>query len=362
VQILRQNFNDESPAKIRLVILKADVIAKTESGDYDGAGQGVNKMIAEFSSDADLPEILLTISQLLSWCHQYEQAGNICRQIVQRFPDSPSAAKAKQRISQTGQITSIVSALIESGDYGKVNKSVEELISKFGDEADTPSTVFDIAGKLESAGQFALAKQMYEQIMWRYPKDGFADMSRIAVQRVRGLALDESGDETGAKAAFDGVFEDFKGHTYLPSHVMWTAEGYYRRACKVQDGGDKIAAKKLFDKTLQTLDIVNTSFSASEEVPNACFLAGDCYRRLGDYQKSIEFYQKVVDRYPSYNRAGRALFMVGRNLENMQTLDLVSGPEVDKAITAAYKRLLKDYPNCDTVKLAESWLNQHNSK
>jgi TolA-binding protein len=360
-QILKQNFNSVSSAKIQLAILNADILAKIESGDRT-AGRDIDQMMAEFSSDADFPEMLLTIAQAFSWKHQYEQAGNICQKIIQLYPTSQIAAKAQQCISKTGQINNIATTLINSGDYGKVGKAVEELIAKFGDEVDTPATVFDIANKLESAGKFALAKQVYEQIIWRYPKDKFADMSRIAVQRTKGLALDESGDETSAKSIFDSVFKDFQGHSYLPANVIWTAEGYYRRACKAQDRGDDVSAKRLFDKAINILDIVNTSFSSSEEVPNACFLAGDCYRRLGDYQKSIESYQKVVDRSPSYSRAGRALFMVGRNLEDMQTLGLASGPEVDEAITAAYKRLIKDYPNCDTVKLAENCLNQHNAK
>jgi TolA-binding protein len=207
-----------------------------------------------------------------------------------------------------------------------------------------------------------LAKQVYEQVVWRYPKDGFADLSRIAAQRVKGLALDENGDEAGAKAVLDGVSKDFKGHAYLPANLMWTAEGYYRKACKAEQQNDSARSKKLFDKALQTFDMVMTNFPASDEIPNACFLAGECYNHLGEYKKSMESYQKVVDKYPADSRAGRSLFMVGRNLEEMQASGLVSGPEVDEAITATYKQLIKNYPNCDTVKLAENRLNRHNPK
>jgi TolA-binding protein len=360
-QILKQNFNSGSPAKIQLAILNADILAKIESGDRT-SGRDIDKMMADFSSDADLPEMLLTIAQQLSWWHQYEQAGNICRQIVQRYPTSSSAAKAQQRISKTGQINNIVSQLINSGDYGKVNKAVEELIERFGDEEDTPSTIYDIAGKLESACQFTLARQIYGEVVARYPNDKYADLCRIAAQRTRGLALDESGDEAGAKIIFDGIASDFKGHSYLPANAMWTAEGYYRRAFKAEQRGDHDKSKTLYSKTIQTLDIIITNFSSSEEVPNACLLAGDCYRRLSDFQKSIEFYKKVVDKYPADRRAGLALFMVGANLQDMQTLELLSGPEVDEAIKAAYQRLIKDYPNCDTVKFAKNWLDQHNVK
>ena len=174
-------------------------MTKIEAGDFDKAGKAIDVMIAEFPSNQDLPDMLLAIAQQLSWRHQPEQAGNIFRQIAQRFPDSPCAAQAQKSISKTGQITNIVSKYIEAGDYGRVNSAVEELIAKFGDEADTPAAVYEIANRLESAGQFALARQVYEQIIWRYPKEAWADMSRMGVQRTKILAFDEIGDEASAE-------------------------------------------------------------------------------------------------------------------------------------------------------------------
>lgn len=362
VQILKQNFGPQSSAEFRLAILNADAMAKIESGDFDAARKAVNTMIAEFSSDADLPEMLLTIAQQLSWRHQYEQAGNICKQIVQQFPDSPCAVKAKQCISKTGQITNIVSKLIESGDYGKVSKAVEELIAKFGDETDTPSTIYDIAGKVESAGQFALAGQVYGQIIWRYPKNDFADMSRMGVQRTKVLALDESGDEAGAKATFDGVFKDFKGHSYLPSNVMWTAEGYYRRACKAKETGDTILAKKLFDKTMQTVDVVLTQFPASEEVPNALYLSAECHYQLNDYQKSAEIFQKVADGYPNFQMASNALFMVAESHQVLKKSGAVSESQADAKTRSAYEKLLQKYPGSPSAVVAQRWLDKTGSK
>ncbi|MGA2679385.1 MAG: tetratricopeptide repeat protein [Sedimentisphaerales bacterium] len=361
-QILKRNFNADSPAKIRLAILDVDILAKIESGDYDAVGRGVDKMIAEFASDADLPEVLLIIAQQLGWRHQYEQAGNICRQIVQQYPTSPSAAKAQQCISKTGQITNIVSSLIESGDYGKVGKAVEELIAKFGDEADTPATIFDIAGKLETAGKFDLARQVYGQIIWRYPKDKFADMSQIAVQRTKVFSFDESGDETSAQSTFDDVLNDFKGNPYLPAHVIWTAEGYYRRACKAKENGDSALAKKLFDKTMVTLDVVLTQFPASTEVPNALYLEAECHYQLNDYQPAADLFQKVADGYPNFQMASNALYMVAETYQVLKKAGAVSESQADSKTQSAYEKLLQKYPGSPLIAAAQRWLDKNSSK
>ena len=177
---------------------------------------------------------------------------------------------------------------------------------------------------MESAGQFALARHAYEQIIWRYPKDGFADMSRMGVQRTKVLALDESGDEAGAKAAFDGVFNDFNGHSYLPAHVMWTAEGYYRMACKAEQQGDNARSKKLFNKSLQTLDVVNTKFPTSEEVPNALYLSAECHYQLNDYQAALNLFQNVTDGYPKSQMAGNALYMVAQSNQMLKESGAIS--------------------------------------
>jgi TolA-binding protein len=195
-QTLKEHFGAECPPKIRLAILNSDVMTKIEAGDFDKAGKAVDAMIAEFPSNTDLPDMLLAIAQQFGWRHQPQLAGSVYQQIVQRFPDSPIAAKAQKSISKTGQVANILSQQIDSGDYGKVNSAVGELIATFGDEEDTPAAVYEIANRLEGAGQFALARQAYEQIVWRYPKEAWADMSRMGVQRTKVLAFDEIGDET----------------------------------------------------------------------------------------------------------------------------------------------------------------------
>jgi TolA-binding protein len=365
-QIVREYPNAKCATKAKLGLMNADILAKIESGDGVAAGRGVDKMIAEFSSDADLPEMLLIIAQQLSWKHQYEQAGNICQQIVQKYPTSPIVAKAQQCISKTGQITDIISKYIESGDYGKAGKAVDELIAKFGDEADTPAAIYEIANRLEATGQFVLARQVYEQIIWRYPKEAWADMSRMGVQRTKALAFDEIGDEASAKSTFDGVLSDFKGNSYLPSHVMWTAEGYYRKACKAREKGDTALAKKLFNKTLQTLDVVNTKFPASDEVPNALYLAGECYYQLEDYQKSADTFQKVADSYPKFQMAGNALFMVAESQQMLKKSGVVSGSQsesqADSKTRTAYEQLLQKYPGSPLAAAAQRWLDKNSSK
>jgi TolA-binding protein len=348
--------------KAKMSVSRVDVTSLIVSQQYDQVQKSIDKFAADFSGDADLPEMLLTIAQHLIWWHQYEQAGNICQQIVQRYPTSLSAAKARQCISKTGQIKNIVSQLINSGNYDKVGKAVEELIAKFGDEADTPSTIYDIAYRLESAGQFALARQIYEQVIQQYIDSEQADMARMAVQRTKVLVLDESSDETSAKSIFDSTLNDFKGHSYLPTNVMRTAEGYYRMACKARENGDSSLAKKLFDKTMATTDVVRTKFPASTEVPNALYLAAECHYQLNDYQTAADLFQKVADDYPNSQMASEALYMVAETYQDLKKTGAVSESQAKAKTQSVYERLLQKYPNYHSAAIAQRWLDKNSAK
>jgi len=348
-ETLKRHFDSNSPARIRLVISNTEILAKIELADYGAASQKVNTMIADFSSEPDLPDNLLFIAQHLVWWHQYETAGNIYQQIVNRYQNSAAASKAQQCLSKTGQVASTISAMISSGDYSRVTPTIQELISKFGDEWDTPSLIYDIAQKLEEAGQFSKAKETYEQIVWRYTNSAQFDMAKMGARRTTVLGFYDIGDENSANAAFDSMLQEFNGHSYLASNVMLTAEGYYRKAIKTQALNDNVIAKNFFNKSLNTLNLIINQFPNSDEIPNACFLAGDCCRRLGDYQKSIDYYQRLINSYPSDKRVCNALFLFGSTLQDMQNLNIVSGPQIDEQISSVYKRLIKDYPNCDEL-------------
>jgi TolA-binding protein len=143
---------------------------------------------------------------------------------------------------------------------------------------------------------------------------------------------------------------------------MWTAEGYYRKACKAKEKGDSALAKKLFDKTMATLNVVNTKFSASDEVPNALYLAAECHYQLGDYQKSADTFQKVADGYPKFQMASNALSMAAESHQVIKKSGAVSESQADAKTWSAYETLLQKYPDSPFSATAQRWLDKNGSK
>ena len=172
----------------------------------------------------------------------------------------------------------------------------------------------------------------------------------------------KSGMKQAQKSTFDSVLNDFKGNSYLPSHIMWTAEGYYRRACKAKEKGDNVLAKKLFDKTMATLDVVNTKFATSDEVPNALYLAAECRYQLNDYQTAADTFQRVADGYPKFQMASNALFMAAESHQSLKKSGAVSESQADSKTRSAYETLLQKYPGSPLTVAAQRWLDKNGSK
>lgn len=129
----------------------------------------------------------------------------------------------------------IIFGLIEAGDYAQVRSEVDKLIAEFGDEADAPAILYHVASRVEEAGANADARYVYEQIVWRYPGDTQGENAKLDVRRTKVLSFYSMGDEAGAKAELDKLIVDFNGHSHLPTAVILTAEGVYRKGWDLSD-------------------------------------------------------------------------------------------------------------------------------
>lgn len=174
------------------------------------------------------------------------------------------------------------------------------------------------------------------------------------------LSLIESGNDSTVETAVDSLIVDFRDHTDLPEEIFTIGEKYYNKALQYEEEGLKAEATDRFRRALTVWEKIITQLPPS--APNnarAYNFGADCYRRLGQHQKAIEYYRRVVDDWPDYEYAWNALLRIGHTYENLKTLGIISKSEADIKIKAAYKQLLKEYPDCKAAKIAQRWLTGH---
>jgi TolA-binding protein len=137
-QKIIQKFPNSSYAnRARLGVIREDVMFFIASQNYDGAKQTLDKMVANFAGHKDLPDTLYWIAERYEWEYRFEDANRIYQQVIQRYPDSSWAAKAKLGISRAQ-----VMSLINSQNYDLAGEALNKLSTDFTGNQDLPQTLY----------------------------------------------------------------------------------------------------------------------------------------------------------------------------------------------------------------------------
>jgi tetratricopeptide (TPR) repeat protein len=147
----------------------------------------------------------------------------------------------------------------------------------------------------------------------------------------------------------------------MPNGVFSIGEQYWeqafserRQAGRGQNLNDK--SIEYFTKALAVWERIIRALPSSVATMEAYFLSAECYYRLGQYEKAIEYYQKVVDNWPYYEYAWHAQFLIARCLEELENSGRISKEEAAIQIIHACERLFSDYPDCRAVEAARDLL------
>ncbi len=122
----------------------------------------------------------------------------------------------------------------------------------------------------------------------------------------------------------------------------------YEEAFALYRGGEYEAAIDRFRRFLQ-------NHESSDYADNALFWMGECYFKLGDYERAVLTFQDVVKRYPGGNkvpdalyRQGIALLEIGRRSGDQQTYDV--------AARQIFERIVRQHAQSERVAEAQRQL------
>jgi len=254
----------------------------------------------------------------------------------------------------------LIKSNLSLGDDAAAEAAVEKLLANFTDNPLTVRAVWDTARVYRDLKKYEKASQLYQYVIDNYPQAEHAILSQIGVAEINVLSLIESGNDTAAQAALDSLIADFNDHSLLPEAVFVVGEQYYNEALLKKKEGHDEQAKECYRKARTVWERIVAELPPSGITPHAYNFAADCYRRLGQHKKAIEYYQRVVDDWPDYEYAWDALFRIGRNYEALKKSGLMSKSEANPIIKAVYEQVLEEYPNCKAARHARRWLSRHN--
>ena len=135
-----ERYSDSSAAgKADLGLSRINALLPIESGDYEAAGEEVEKLSEGFVEDPGMPEALYRIAKGYQERGEYERARSVLDQLIQQRPESSYAAKARIDVRVVN-----VLLLNKRGDHTAAEAAVDNLIADFNDQSALTGAIYQI--------------------------------------------------------------------------------------------------------------------------------------------------------------------------------------------------------------------------
>jgi len=347
--ILKQYPNSSPASNAQIYLSKRNIVSLIDTKDYTKAQAALDKLTADFVDHPELAEAMYAIAERYELPGKYEEARSLYEQIVRLYPDSPYAAKARYDGPEI-----YIFSLIASGKYIEAQEAIDKFVADFVDYPRLPGTLYWFAKRLDAAGQYEQARNIYQQVAWQYPNDAHAIKALVEVSKVDALSLIQAGDDTAAQKVLDNMIADFNHEPDLPDVIFRVADEYYNMAIGHKREGRNNQADEFYRKAIVVWEKMIQQLPLSAEyTPRAYWCSAVVYsQELAEYQKGIEYYQHIVDNWPKYKYAGHAQFLVGKYYEKLRNSGAVPESEANAKIEQAYKSVIQNYPDSDSTPVA----------
>jgi tetratricopeptide (TPR) repeat protein len=341
---------DNWPEKDRAIFSQRGIIlCSLKLGDQETADTATHELLTAFSDDDNLPLVTWTVAKVHRGEKDWERCRPLCEYILTNHPNAADAIWAQQ---------ALIFEAIDQKDAEAVKAGVQQLRTKFAGHQSIASATYGTARKLNGKDD-AEAGQLYQFVVDDHPSHDYAPFAKVNLGQIK----IRQGDEAGAEAIFEAVLAEYQDHPRLAESIHLMAEGYFDQAQVGFDPREESVpekAQELFARALAKWDHVITRLpQSSTTTAQAYHYSGACYRRLGQHKKAAEYYQTVVERWPSYDYAWHLQYSIGHIYERLKESGTTPASEADPKTKAAYEQLLAEYPGCPAARAAQGWLSHH---
>jgi tetratricopeptide (TPR) repeat protein len=263
----------------------------------------MDKLIANYAGQKDIAKAVCQVADQYYQLQRHQQADKLYQKVVESCP--------KGEYSMWSQMHIAMSNIRDGNDAAEA--AIDKLLTSYAGQENITEAVFQIADKYCDTNQYEKANQLYQYVIKTWSGRGDIDSRRFVA--MSHIAL---GDYDAA-AAIDKLLTDFSGHPDLAEAVRNIGYSYYTKARLTNLEGDIEGGKVFYRKAIEVWERLIREFPDSEIVPNAYYSSAVCYaQELEEYQKGIDYFQKVVNNWPNYEYARQARLLIVEYYNKME--------------------------------------------
>ena len=324
--------------KAKMGISREGVMSLIILQNHDSAKAAVDKMIADFSGNPDLPESLFGIAERYRWLNRFEDEKYVYQQIIIQHIDDQSVHKAAVLIARSN-----VMSLIVSENHDKAMELLDKMVVDFSGNPDLPQAVFAIGEMWYEEGMkkeghksntnvmdyFEKAKAAFDIALGKFPESGFVSDA----QYFRSVCHQQLGDSNSAVQGYEALLNRWPDYKYAWSvhYGLGTCYQKLKESGAVAELLADIRTEQAFKSLIEnypdhglndqasfTLARINFKKSNWAEAAKyyevylgineqtqktrpfkvVCNLAS-CYEKMGDLDHSVEVYTSFLAKYPA---------------------------------------------------------------
>lgn len=356
-QIIQDYPASGTVAKAQIGAARINALSLIKSGDYTTAATEVQRLLTGFSGSEYLPAALYHIARKYQWIREFDQAKGLLQQVIQLDPQGPEVGRAAFDIEQIE-----VLLLLKAGEFAQAGAKIEQFRQTFSANMGLPVALYHLAQEYERQARYENASNLYQQVSTQYPDNFTGQRSQFDYPRTAVLSLIQGGDYTAAGDEAGKFKANFSSNPAFTKAMFNIGEEYYKKAVFSDPNAPAAEADGLYEKAVSAWQTVLQDSKAYSFTRIACYLAGRCFYRLGDYENAITSCQRAASDWPDYEHACDALLIAGRSCEKLIDSGKVSETQALPQIKAAYTQIMENYPACEAARYAQRWLARNNAE
>ncbi len=312
-----------------------------EHKDFVNAEKEYDVMVRRFKDQATFPQEICQFADKYRQVGQYEQANILCQYGIETYPASTW---------ETGFYKVMIRVCLETKDYKKAESITDKLMAASEDRLVYIKSMIDLGNIYRETKLWKQSIQYYREALTK------AETPDDIIEAYTGMAqafvwLD---DERKVLEIEDSLISQYKNtqSQKLAYYTIRIGEEYLSMAQNIDGAGEpNDLARMYYSKAIAAWQRFENAVP-NHDTPQYSYYSGWIYKKLGQYEQAINCYQKVLTKWPSYEKAWHAQFMVAESLREHMA------PQ--EKITEALNILMERYPSNPAKDYVRSQLQMQN--
>jgi tetratricopeptide (TPR) repeat protein len=242
------------------------------------------------------------------------------------------------------------------------------MLDVYKDVKSLPKEIAQVGDRYLEVDNSEKARSLYNQVLDEWPQSEYVLNARAGLIK----ADIHDGTDTTVMEDINDLITDFNDRRELPNTVFLLGEEYWKQALSENQKtltsrrGSQIVqndkANDCYMKAQVIWEKIINGMSGSPNMSMAYRMAAEACRSSGQLEKSLQYYQKFIEKWPDDDFASHCQFMVCTIYQSKLSKGIISEKEAYKLMKTGYDKMVQNYPDNPQVKTIHTWIKDYENK